>query len=162
MRRGQKTAPWSLAITPVSYTSEIRIQFRVSHFICDLVMHTKREYRKKGGFPSLEKEGWLRPSGKCCEASLAGRRRGGSFKPPIIGRLNEPPRPRLAKERGYLLNGAATPPFPRRGILPSHAHGQCPNSRRRSMNGFPPAGRAKHALYRKGTYARRAMSMSSM
>ena len=45
----------------------------------------------------------------------------------------KPPRPRLAKEREYLLNGAATPPFPRRGISPSNAHGKCPNSRRRSM-----------------------------
>src|ERR1044071_7588578 len=29
--------------------------------------------------------------------------------------LNKPPRPRLSKERGHLLDGAATPPWPRRG-----------------------------------------------
>src|SRR5438094_1864689 len=31
-------------------------------------------------------------------------------------KLNEPPRPRFSKERGHLLDGAATPPLPRRGV----------------------------------------------
>src|SRR5437867_12097184 len=39
----------------------------------------------KAEVPSLDKEGWLRPLRKCCEASFSGRRRGGWFKPPIIG-----------------------------------------------------------------------------
>src|SRR5438876_7163446 len=46
----------------------------------------------------------------------SGRRRGGSFQPPIYRKLNEPPRPRFSKERGHLLDGAATPPLPRRGV----------------------------------------------
>src|SRR6266704_6293884 len=48
---------------------------------------------------------------KCREATLAGRRRGGSFKLPLesIRGLNEPPRPRLSKERGYFL--MARPPL---------------------------------------------------
>src|SRR5437762_2628195 len=33
-------------------------------------------------------------------------------------KLNEPPRPRLSKERGHLLDGASTPPLPRRGVRP--------------------------------------------
>src|SRR5439155_16473857 len=41
---------------------------------------------------------------------LSGRRRGGSFQPPIYRKLTEPPRPRFAKERGHLLDGADTPP----------------------------------------------------
>ena len=88
----------------------------------------------------MEKEGWLRPFIKYGEASLAGRRRGGSFKPPIIGRLNEPPRPRLPKERGYLLDGAATPPFPRRGIcLPTlTANVQTPRDLSRWERALPP------------------------
>src|SRR5437773_5442730 len=31
-------------------------------------------------------------------------------------KLAEPPRPRFSKERGHLLDGAATPPLPRRGV----------------------------------------------
>src|SRR3989449_5171707 len=48
---------------------------------------------------------------KCREATLAGRRRGGSFKLPLesIRGLNEPPRPRLSMERGYFL--MARPPL---------------------------------------------------
>src|SRR5437867_9171508 len=65
--------------------------------------------------PSLAKEGWLRPLRKSGEASLAGA--DGWFVPVTDYRkLNEPPRPRFSKERGHLLDGAATPPLPRRGV----------------------------------------------
>src|SRR5690349_5694227 len=59
----------------------------------------------KPQFPSLDKEGWVRDQERFREASLAradGRAaqarqraasRNGWFKPPSIGRLNEPPRP---------------------------------------------------------------------
>ena len=55
-------------------------------------------------FPALVKAGWLRPSNKCREATLAGRRRGGWFNLRI---------PRHASQRclrRYLLDGASTPP----------------------------------------------------
>jgi len=42
--------------------------------------------------------------------------------------LNEPPRPRLSKERGHFFGGAATPPSPRRGIFAPNVHGKSPNS----------------------------------
>src|SRR5262249_53164682 len=44
---------------------------------------------------------------------LSRRRRGGWFKPPINRRLNEPPRPRLSKEREHLVD--ARPPLLRQG-----------------------------------------------
>src|SRR5437867_7580257 len=72
--------------------------------------------------PSLEKEGWLRPLIKCREATLAGRRRGGSsnLRTDSIGGLNEPPRPRQTRSlRVIFLDGAATPPSPRRGLFAS-------------------------------------------
>ena len=49
--------------------------------------------------PALVK-GWLRPSSKRREATLAGRRRGGWFELRIDsgGSLNEPPRPRLSAD----------------------------------------------------------------
>src|ERR1041384_3906926 len=44
--------------------------------------------------------------------------------------LNNPPRPRLSKERGHLLDGAATPPWPRRGAAAfPDARQKRPNSR---------------------------------
>src|SRR2546422_9482340 len=71
---------------------------------------------------SLAKEGWLRPSTKYGEASLAGRRRGGSFKPPIIGIERTTPFlmfrqrahawPRFSKERGHFLDRRPPPPLP--------------------------------------------------
>ena len=81
-------------------------------------------------FPSLEKEGWLRPSSRFREASSAGRRRGGWFTPPLIGSWNQPilmlraialalrARP-LPKRwlRIFFPEVASTPPYPRRGIL---------------------------------------------
>src|SRR6266566_3001837 len=41
--------------------------------------------------PSLAKEGWLRPLTKKRRSLLSGRRRGGSFQPPVYRKLNEPP-----------------------------------------------------------------------
>src|SRR5437763_15856482 len=85
--------------------------------------------------PSLAKERWLRASRKCGEATLpraewvVRSRHRLSFR-----KLNEPlflvspyrahirsahARPRLSKERGHLLDGASTPPLPRRGVSPA-------------------------------------------
>src|SRR5438034_11572684 len=66
--------------------------------------------------PLLGKGGVAAPIKKKRRSLLSGRRRGGSFQPPIYRKLNEPPRPRFSKERGRLLDGAATPPLPRRGV----------------------------------------------
>src|SRR5437773_2827161 len=60
---------------------------------------------------------------KCREATLAGRRRGGSFNLRIdsSGSLDEPPRPRQTRcLRAIFLDGAATPPLPRRGVFASY------------------------------------------
>src|SRR2546428_2792388 len=76
----------------------------------------------KAEVPSLDKEGWLRPLRKCREASLAGA-------DGVVGsshRLSEVERTTPAappKERDHLLDGAATPPLPRRGLrLPLVSH----------------------------------------
>src|SRR5439155_4146216 len=82
-----------------------------------------RGKHKEPEFPSIAKEGWLRPSTKCREATLAGRRRGGSFNRRIdsSGSLDEPPRPRQTRcLRAIFLDGAATPPLPRRGVFASY------------------------------------------
>src|SRR5438876_5919924 len=79
----------------------------------------------KAEVPSLDKEGWLRPLRKCREASLAGA--GG-----VVGsshRLSEVERTTPAtppKERDHLLDGAATPPLPRRGLRLSRRLSQTP------------------------------------
>src|SRR6266581_3444904 len=70
---------------------------------------------EKAEVPSLDKEGWLRRLRKCREASLAGA-------DGVVGsghRLSEVERTTPAappKERDHLLDGAATPPLPRRGV----------------------------------------------
>src|SRR6058998_1277339 len=83
-----------------------------------------------GELPSLDKEGWLRPFRKCCEASLAGadghersecepdrakqeRMVGSSHRLSEVERTTPAAPP---KERDHLLDGAATPPLPRRGL----------------------------------------------
>src|SRR6266571_3622908 len=66
--------------------------------------------------PLLCQGGVAAPIKKKRRSLLSGRRRGGSFQLPIYGKLNEPPRPRFSKERGHLVDGAATPPLPRRGV----------------------------------------------
>src|SRR5919109_1231892 len=48
-------------------------------------------------------------------------------------KLNEPPRPRLSKEREHLLDGASTPPLPRRGIRLLVEHSQPPVFQNRLM-----------------------------
>src|SRR5436309_10950297 len=69
----------------------------------------------KAEVPSLAKEGWLRPLRKCRGASLAGA-------DGVVGsshRLSEVERTTPAapsKEWDHLLDGAATPPLPRRGL----------------------------------------------
>ena len=93
-------------------------------------MHTKREYRRKVDSPPWKRRGECAHSLKYREASLAGRRRGGSFKPPIIGKLNEPlldgcalsglrtssARLRPAKEASqHFPNGRSHPSFSKEG-----------------------------------------------
>ena len=81
----------------------------------------------KAEVPSLDKEGWLRPLRKCREASLAGA-------DGVVGsshRLSEVERTTPAappKERDRLLDGAATPPLPRRGLRFSLRLSQTPVS----------------------------------
>src|SRR5881296_22541 len=74
---------------------------------------------------SLDKEGWLRPLRKCREASLAGA-------DGVVGsshRLSEVERTTPAappKERDHLLDGAASPSLPRRGLRLSRRLSQTP------------------------------------
>src|SRR5438128_6588744 len=82
---------------------------------------------EKAEVPSLDKEGWLRPLRKCREASLAGA-------DGVVGsshRLSEVERTTPAappKERDHLLDGAASPPLPRRGLRLSRRLSQTPVS----------------------------------
>src|SRR5207244_11889563 len=66
-------------------------------------------------FPSLAKEGWLRPLRKCCAASLAGADGvvGSSHRLSVVEQTT-PAAP--SKEGAHFLDGAATPPWPRRGV----------------------------------------------
>jgi len=66
--------------------------------------------------PSLGKEGWMRPVIKRREASLAGRRRGGSFNHRLLLELERTTPSAPFKGKGPLFDGAATPAFPRRGL----------------------------------------------
>src|SRR5438876_6409028 len=81
----------------------------------------------KAEVPSLHKEGWLRPLRKCRGASLAGA-------DGVVGsshRLSEVERTTPAapsKEWDHLLDGAATPPLPRRGLRLSRRLSQTPVS----------------------------------
>src|SRR5881296_635289 len=70
----------------------------------------------KAEVPSLDKEGWLRPLRECREASLAGADGvvGSSHRLSVVERTT-PAAP--SKERDHFLDGAATPPFPRRGVF---------------------------------------------
>src|SRR6266516_7588263 len=69
----------------------------------------------KGEVPSLAKEGTPRHQ---VNGPVPLEARPGWFVPlPIIGGLNQPPRLRPRRRlRGIFLMGAATPPFPRRGL----------------------------------------------
>src|SRR5688572_11533659 len=67
---------------------------------------------------------WTRRGGcaikQISRSDLSSRRRGGWFKPPIIGSLNQPPRPLPERWlRDILLEVASTPPSLFRGISPS-------------------------------------------
>ena len=57
---------------------------------------------------SLAKEGWLRPLRKCREATIRAQTVW-FVQEKLFWSLNEPPRPRLSKERGYFL--MARPPL---------------------------------------------------
>ena len=102
--------------------------------------------------PSLDKEGWLRPLRKCREASFAGA-------DGVVGsshRLSEVERTTLPcfalsgshslrscpaappKERDHLLDGAATPPCPRRGLRLSRRLSQTPASSGRLVGNDQP------------------------
>src|SRR3989475_12125544 len=106
----------------------------------------------KAEVPSLDKEGWLRPLRKCREASLAGA-------DGVVGsshRLSEVEPTTLPcfalsgshslrscpaappKERDHLLDGAASPPLPRRGFRLSHRLSQTPVSSGRLVGNEQP------------------------
>src|SRR5207249_9688922 len=78
---------------------------------------SKRGKQNEPEFPSLDKEGWLRPLKKCREASIAGADGvvGSSHRLSEVERTTQAAPP---KERDHLLDGAASPPLPRRGLRP--------------------------------------------
>src|SRR5437016_14540382 len=80
----------------------------------------------KAEVPSLDKEGWLRPLRKCREASLPGADGvvGSSHRLSEVERTTPAPPP---KERDHLLDGAASPPLPRRGLRLSRRLSQTPD-----------------------------------
>ncbi len=98
-----------------------------------------RETEGKAEVRSLDKEGWLRPLRKCREASLAG-------VDGVVGsshRLSEVERTTPAappKERDHLLDAAATPPLPRRGLRLSLRLSQTPVSSGRLVGNDQPLG----------------------
>src|SRR3989441_10213048 len=110
----------------------------MSHIFC-WTQGALKTTEGKAEVPSLDKEGWLRPLRKCREASLAGA-------DGVVGsghRLSEVERTtpvlmfrptgftlRAAppKERDHLLDGAASPPLPRRGLRLSRRLSQTPVS----------------------------------
>src|SRR6266581_4841829 len=73
------------------------------------------ELASRTALNTLAKEGWPRHQ---VNGPVPLEARPGWFVPlPIIGGLNQPPRLRpLRRLRGIFLMGAATPPFPRRGL----------------------------------------------
>ena len=119
----------------------------VPHLLLDTgALKTTEE---KAEVPSLDMEGWLRPLRKWREASLAGT-------DGVVGssrRLSEVERttPFLmfrptgltlraapSKERDHLLDGAATPPLPRRGLCLSFRLSQTPVSSGRLVGNEQP------------------------
>src|SRR5437879_11423079 len=114
----------------------------------------------KAEVPSLDKEGWLRPFRKCREASLAGadghersecepdRAKQGR----VVGsshRLSEvePTTPAAPpKKRDHLLDGAATPPLPRRGLRLSRLLAQTPVSSGRLVGNDQPLQGGEYVL----------------
>jgi hypothetical protein len=66
--------------------------------------------------PSLDKEGWPRHQANGTKPPLK-ERTGWLVQLPIIGDFNQPPRLRRRRWlRKILTYGAATPPYPRRGV----------------------------------------------
>src|SRR5437773_4781160 len=106
--------------------------------------------------PSLAKEGWLRPLRKSGEAAVAGAdghersecERDRAKQGRMVGsshRLSEVERTTPAapsKEWDHLLDGAATPPLPRRGLRLSRRLSQTPVSSGRLVGNAeaPPQG----------------------
>src|SRR5437667_8265671 len=109
----------------------------MSHIFC-WTQGALKTTEGKAEVPSLDKEGWLRPLRKCREASVAGA-------DGVVGsshRLSEVEPTTLPcfalsgshslrscpaappKERDHLLDGAATPPLPRRGVWLSRRWGR--------------------------------------
>src|SRR5438552_13988915 len=71
--------------------------------------------------PLLGKGGVAAPINKISRSSLSGAQTGWLVQATDYRKLNEPPRPRVSKERGHFLDRASTPPLPRRGVsLPIH------------------------------------------
>src|SRR3989449_6802511 len=112
----------------ISHRLEVPLPLGADHFA--QVVRGARASGTTGGkaeVPSLDKEGWLRPLRKCREASLAGA-------DGVVGsshRLSEVERTTPAappKERDHLLDAAATPPLPRRGLRLSLRLSQTPVS----------------------------------
>ncbi len=91
----------------------------------------------KAEVPSLDKEGWLRPLRKCREASLPGADGvvGSSHRLSEVERTTPAPPP---KERDHLLDGAASPPLPRRGLRLSRRLSQTPVSSGRLVGNDQP------------------------
>jgi hypothetical protein len=60
-------------MTSVLSDASIADTIRVSHHDCqDVTIKCRRRLCRKSTFPSLAKEGWMRPLRKCREAALAG------------------------------------------------------------------------------------------
>jgi hypothetical protein len=76
---------------------------------CDPLLEPGEKQLPMGKLPSLDKEGCLRPLIKCREASLPGADGVVRSSHRLIRKLNEPPRPRLSKDRGHFL--MARPPL---------------------------------------------------
>jgi hypothetical protein len=71
--------------------------------------------------PSLAKDGWTRHQEKCCKASFKGADGVvGSTSDYSVVERTTPSAPAKEASR-YLINGAATPPWPRRGIALAEA-----------------------------------------
>src|SRR5947199_9491553 len=108
MRTRALARDWSLDILGNSWSIAIASMPSTSSFVRGDVVEAKRESE----FPSSAEEGWLRPQIKCCEAIFEGAD-GVVLVQKISGCLNQPPRPRLSKEREQFL--MARPPLLRQG-----------------------------------------------
>src|SRR5438034_9737923 len=115
MRTRAKTRDWSLDILGNSWSIAIASMPSTSGFVRGYVVEAKRESE----FPSSAEEGSLRHQENAREATFEGAD-GVVLVQKISGCLNQPPRPRLSKEREQFL--MARPPLlrqasPRRGVF---------------------------------------------